>query len=278
MEQQPPTNLKERFWMQATRTDVLLSLGSFVVSTGLLTWVAQRWAEVTGGSWPASNFMGLGASCILALVVSFYLIAFRKFKPLPGIVPNLANEEPALDIWGKISDVNTTMVNLFKHSDASLAKVSSNLDSQTTAINERIESTARSLRYENSMLADKVFALKTIYEMRRLKRDIERLITLLERPLKQPTETRSWSGWNNRFRKFTRAITRFAALAEVYYPHEAPNLTRIDPGVYRNNERDFAPENFPNPETAHDFKTFRQLSNAYDGLGDGFMERIEAKT
>jgi hypothetical protein len=83
MEQQSAATFKDRFWTQATRTDVLVSLGTAVVSTGVLTWVAQRWTEVTGGSWPASIFMGLGASCVLALVVSFYLIAFRFFKPLP---------------------------------------------------------------------------------------------------------------------------------------------------------------------------------------------------
>jgi hypothetical protein len=63
-----PIPLKERFWTQATRTDVLISLGSFIVSTGLLSSVAQRWGEVTGGGWPASIFLGLGTSCLLALV------------------------------------------------------------------------------------------------------------------------------------------------------------------------------------------------------------------
>jgi hypothetical protein len=78
-----PASLKDRFWTQATRTDVLISLGSFIVSTGLLSWTAQRWAELTGGSWPASIFLGLGASCLLVLVASVYLVAFRHFKPLP---------------------------------------------------------------------------------------------------------------------------------------------------------------------------------------------------
>jgi hypothetical protein len=83
MEQKPAATLKDRFWTQATRTDVIVSLVTALLSTGILTSVAQRWAEVTGGSWPASIFIGLGATCVLAVVVSVYMIAFRLFKPIP---------------------------------------------------------------------------------------------------------------------------------------------------------------------------------------------------
>jgi hypothetical protein len=279
MEQQPAVTLKDRFWTQATRTDVVVSLATALLSTGILTSVAQRWAEVTGGSWPASIFMGLGATCVLALVVSFYLIAFRKFKPLPpGLSPNIAIGEPTLDIWERVSNVNTTMVNLFKHSDASLAKVESNLDSQIAAVNQRIESAAKSLRYENTMLQERILALKTIYEMRQLKRDIVRLITLLDRPLRQPIERRDWTDWGNRFLKFNKAIRRFAHLAAMSYPDEASNLTWIDPGIFRIDEGDFALAQFPDLQTAHDFKTFRHMSSAYESLGEGFMDRTESKT
>lgn len=81
--------------MQATRTDVLVSLGSFIVSTGLLTSIAQRWGEVTGGSWPASTFMGLAASCILVLVACVFMIAFRTFKPLPKAPSPVSAPAPA---------------------------------------------------------------------------------------------------------------------------------------------------------------------------------------
>jgi hypothetical protein len=34
-----PANLKDRFWLHATRTDVLVSLGTFILSTGILSWI-----------------------------------------------------------------------------------------------------------------------------------------------------------------------------------------------------------------------------------------------
>ena len=117
--------------------------------------------------------------------------------------------------------------------------------------------------------------------MRPLKREIERLIVLLERPLKKRAKEkdwRDWTEWDKKFKKFERAMHRFAGLAESYFPKETPNLTFAPPGIYRDNSGDFAPDNFPNHRAAHDFKTFRIYSNAYENLGRGMLERIETKT
>jgi hypothetical protein len=114
--------------------------------------------------------------------------------------------------------------------------------------------------------------------MRRLRRDIDRLTLLLERPLKQPKDVRDWSAWPKRFKRFEFAIHHFAAIAALYYPNEAPALTKPDPNIYRNSQGDFAMDNFPNLETAHDFKTFRKMSVIYESLSDSFMNGIEAKT
>jgi hypothetical protein len=53
-----------------------------LVGTGGFTWVAQQWTAVTGGSWPASFFIGLGAICIVVLVASAALTAWRYFHPI----------------------------------------------------------------------------------------------------------------------------------------------------------------------------------------------------
>src|SRR4051794_807248 len=98
MENTPPANLKDRFWMQATRTDVLVSLGSFIVSTGILASIAQQWTDVTGGKWPASIFLGIATISILMLIggvsALLFAMAFRRFRPLG---PQLPISLPALE-------------------------------------------------------------------------------------------------------------------------------------------------------------------------------------
>jgi hypothetical protein len=253
---------------------------------GILTvlggWVANGIKPISDLGWGAVVFVGLGAACILMLVASALLVAYRYFNPLSQVdksdAAKLPDQDSLAEMWQKITDVNKTMAHLFLDSDASLKKAATGLDGQIAAVNARIDAATNSLRQENSNLAGKVFALKTFHELRRLQRDIDRLVTLLERPLKQPKELRDWNAWSNRFKKYSRAIQSFSILATFYYPREAAALTYIDPSVYRISSNDFAPENFPNPETAHDFKTFRQLRAAYEGLAKGLMEGIEAKT
>lgn len=93
-----PATLKESLWTQATRADVLLSLGSALVSSGFLSYVAQRWTELTGGRWPASIFIGIGATCVLALVISICLVAYRYYKPLPAQKQRSAEAEGKKDV------------------------------------------------------------------------------------------------------------------------------------------------------------------------------------
>jgi hypothetical protein len=252
-----------------------------------MSWIANSISGLAQFGWGAVVFAGLAVACLAVLSLTGSLALYRYFSPLPPAVPPVgASAVPkgiqldALvdDVWEKFSDVNRTMVNLFKHSDETLAKVADDLRGQIKASNERIEATTKSHRYELSLLADRVFALKTTYELRRLHRDIERLSALLEKPLKQPKEERDWSAWPVRFRNFLRATTKFSHLAGVYYPDEASNLTRVDPSIYRISDGDFALENFPDLQMAHDFKTFRQRRVSYEGLGEGMLERIESKT
>jgi hypothetical protein len=258
----------------------------FVAGWLAMSWVANSISGLAQFGWGAVVFAGLAVACLAVLSLTGSLALYRYFSPLPPGVPLVAasdapkaiQPDSLMDVWQKFSDVNTTMVNLFKHSDETLAKVADDLRGQIKASNERIDATAKSHRYEVSLLADRVFALKTTYELRRLHRDIERLTALLERPLKQPKEERDWSAWPVRFRNFLRAMTKFSHLASVYYPDEAPNLTRVDPSIYRISEGDFALENFPDLQMAHDFKTFRQIRVSYEGLGEGMLERIESKT
>ena len=72
-----------QFWRVATRADVLVSLAGAIVSAGFFSWIAQQWTAVTGGSWPASIFIGVTFVAVLVLVGSGALIAWRYFKPIP---------------------------------------------------------------------------------------------------------------------------------------------------------------------------------------------------
>src|ERR1700733_2498740 len=97
-----PAKFKERFWGWTTRTDALVGLTGAVVSTGFFAWLAQRWTEVTGGSWPASIFMGLGVVCVLALVGSVLLFALGYFRaPLPGPAGLIAQAPEITDQVGR---------------------------------------------------------------------------------------------------------------------------------------------------------------------------------
>lgn len=306
MEKSPGTSLKDRFWTQAARTDVLYSLGTAVVGTGLLTWVAQRWTEVTGGSWPASIFVGLGATCVLVLVACAFMVSLRIFKPLEsksqtqdksgvsdstasmmfklnqqldnaigGFESQLEREIPAINV--KISDLTTTMVKLAADSDARQSKLEREIEGKITSVNASIVSSGNAVRTEVHMLAEKVFVLKAVHELRQWAREIERLTLLLERPLKQPKEQRDWAAWPPRFLKYKRAVQLYANLCSSFFPKESTVLITEDPSIYRINEGDFAASNFPNHQIAHDFKTFRKMSDSYRSLGPTLLDHIESK-
>ena len=188
----------------------------------------------------------------------------RSLNVLQELAKSLDEKDERLT--GKILDQATTSTNLAKESEAKLR-----------AANEKIDTVANSIRHEIGQLTERVYALKTISEMRASKREIERLILLLERPLKQPKGQGNWIDWNKRFQKFQRSIHAYYSYASPYF-RDSKNLTFVDPNLYRNNEGDFASENFPDHQTAHDFKTFRKLSDAYDNVGRDMLDHIESRT
>jgi hypothetical protein len=106
-----------------------------------------------------------------------------------------------------------TIAYLLKEANNDMAKAVTDFGSQITALNGRFDATTSSLRQENTKLHERIFALKALYEMRRLRRDIDRFIVLLERPLKQPKENREWGDWSKRFGKFGRAMYKFSTIA-----------------------------------------------------------------
>lgn len=264
---------------------------------GAMSWVASQVTPLAGLGWGTYVFVGLGAACILSLVLSAALVAWRYFNPLSATPAETESETQQIrndlgthsqmlfqhgkateDIHDKLKDMTTTFVNLAKASADDLSRTVDGINKKINATNERIEQNATSIRLEYDRLWEKVFAIRTAHEMRRLKSEIVRLILLLDRPLKQPKDERNWTNWGKRFHRFRSAMHQFESLASAYFPKEAPNLTFVNPSIYRIDDGDFAADQFPDHGTAHDFKTFRQMSSAFESLGSGMLERIEAKT
>jgi hypothetical protein len=253
-------------------------------------WAASAFTPIAQFGWGAVVLAGVGAACVMMFAASAVLAAWRYFNPLLSNAGTASAFDSEQDLLGarserlmqliasheiSLTEINTTMINLTKDTESRISALELKLTAVDQGITEQISLAADAIRKESNQLTERVLALKTIYEMRTVMRDLERLLVLLERPLKSLPEQRDWTGWQARFQKFTRAMNLFSRLAGTYFPREAQNLTQIDPGIYRIDDGDFAMTNFPDLQTAHDFKTFRQLSNSYEGFGRDLFERIE---
>jgi hypothetical protein len=293
MEQQPPTNLGDRLWMQATRTDVLVSLGSFVVSTGLLTWVAQRWGELTGGSWPASIFVGLAATCILVLVVSAYLVAFRIFKPLP----KAQNREESL---GTADDEfyqdqrSSELVELATYVDSLGRKVTTleksigeyggaarhldgqfgTLDGAIHEIKKRLDSFERRtddglLRFATSLRARDALAMITESD-EMVVGLASKLLAAKEAPYDQP------GGWFLNYNNWASEMSKIDHIACMWQKDFKPfmDVRRLD---YENAHID-VPENIKGEKNATKYQTLHLVSCRYEGERDGLLRYFTVKT
>jgi hypothetical protein len=76
---------------------------------------------------------------------------------ITGFENKLEREIPAANerLESRVSDLNTTTVNLQRESDGALAKAVGNLDAQVAAVHVRIDAATNSLRQESTNLAGK---------------------------------------------------------------------------------------------------------------------------
>lgn len=239
--------------------------------------------SISQHGWGAVLFVGLGAICVVVLVISAGAVAWRLFNPLPQSrgprdERSSVEAEEFAKIWAKLSDQSATMYKLLnEYSDMhskEVARTDEKIEEATAKIREFYEYARR----DNEALAQRVFALRAFNELSALKREIDRLASLLERPLKATIGERDWSNWDDRFARYQKAVHRFSDISRAYYPNEADGLTHLNPNLYRVAVGDFAPENFPSPQTAHDFKSYRQMQSAFENLAVSVIERIEAKS
>lgn len=250
---------------------------------GGMSWAASSISTLAQFGWGAVVLAGLAVACLAALLISASLALYRYFRPLP-LSESLGDHAPRFGVTEEIgglktsiADLTATAINLAKDSDQKFTNLEEKLKAEFAAITEQSQAVRDASRRDAERLDERLFALKTVYEMQQLKRDIDRLIVLLDRPLRQAKEDRDWSNWSNRYLKFKRSIDSFAGLAGTFYPKEASNLTWINPNIYRMDNGRFVPENFPDHETSHDFKSFDALSESYRTLGVGFIDRIMSK-
>ncbi len=276
-------------------TTFLTGVAAVLTAVGTALYSGASWLnsfEAAAAAWVIAIAVAVFAAAVLVGLVAWAyerVLAARIRKtvlesPNPGSNPPQAintsyevDMEPIL----KALQVAVSLEDRFRETKQTVDTLAQQLravDTKNAAINERIENTATSFTHRLDWLSEKVSAQKTVYEMHRLKRDLDRLAILLERPLKQAKDGRDWRGWSDRFRKFRRALEQFEALAARFYPKEAPNLTFVPPHVYRLAIDDFEPDNFPNHEMAYDFKTFRSMSVTFKELGSDLIKMIEGKT
>lgn len=238
----------------------------------IMSWAASGFEPVARYGWGAIVFAGVGAACVIMIAVSVLLIGWRYFHPLARQIENedlgqqASTGADTQELNDRISDLTTTMVNLAKDSDARISKLEEQIKSNKTSIENQIR-----------LVSDRGHAQRAVYELLEYKREIERLIMLLDRPVKQPEGLRNWADWNTRFRKFETTLYNYMLTIEAYYPNDVPNIRIIPPETYRSDTGDFARELFPDHQTAHDFKTFRYHSSIYESVGDAYLKMIKSK-
>lgn len=158
-------------------------------------------------------------------------------------------------------------------SDAVLSRI----DSRLERIDEQIKGTRTSLETQIGMVAEKLYAHQTLYELHRITPQIARLTKLLDGTPKKPEGERNWELWHLRFKVFVLRMHQFAAQTRHYYPKEADQILAVPPHIYRNATGDFDPSLFSDHQTAHDFKTFRYMSTQYEAVASDIVGAIRAK-
>jgi hypothetical protein len=75
--------------------------GFFVLVSGAMSWLASYIAPIAQYGWAAVVLAGIGIACVIALIVSAVLVAWRYFHPLS--IPSTDHEAQAVDAiaWRK---------------------------------------------------------------------------------------------------------------------------------------------------------------------------------
>lgn len=137
---------------------------TFIAGVGaFLSWVASHIAPLSPYGWGAFVFAGLAAACVLSLVLSLGLIAWRFFKPLsPTTVPiDASNSAP----WK--ADIDSTALVIEKYIDETSAALRQVLDDRFRLIStdvdnkiaDNIRANARSVVDGFRELASKIDAI-----------------------------------------------------------------------------------------------------------------------
>jgi hypothetical protein len=86
----------ERFtWFERHVAERVGYWAAFILAVGaIMGWIASYIPSFSGSGWATYIYIGFGAACLLSLVLSAALVAWRYFKPLPTpLTPTTARVE-----------------------------------------------------------------------------------------------------------------------------------------------------------------------------------------
>lgn len=229
-----------------------------------MSWLFSAVGPIAAYGWGAVVLLGIASACIVMLVASVSLVAWRYFNP----IAETEREET-------VHDQGSYGLDKFMAARGVMQGQISDLEGQLRTAQEQIRNVSDSARIQIDRLNERIVAQKAVYALRQHKREIERLMLLLDRTMKQPKNEQNWELWRERFRRFESQVFHFVYIVRLFYPNEADAIRDVPAGYYRGSYGEFAPDNFPDQETGHDFKTFRKICENYRDLAPGFLQRIE---
>jgi hypothetical protein len=125
---------------------------------GVMTWVASYFTPLAPYGWGAFVFVGLGAACILSLVISAALASWRFFNPLDK---DRSSDKPAAkgdlsQMTGRIDAVETQVTK----ARADQTDVNRSLDGMIGRLDDKIDKTAKELETRATALVQSFRELK----------------------------------------------------------------------------------------------------------------------
>jgi hypothetical protein len=125
----------------------------FTTVSAVMSWIASYVTPLAAYGWGAYVFAGFGAACVISLVLSATLVAWRKFDPLPirDISSPLILSHPGeAESDSKFEDLKITTINLVKSLDDKLSK----LEVSNKTFGEKIDKNAvAEMQRDRSLLA-----------------------------------------------------------------------------------------------------------------------------
>lgn len=289
---------------------VLIWVGAWTTMSGLFAWLVKASKPFTdqGWNWGESIIFGIGLACIVGLVISGGLVAWRRFKPLPASnveppsipadplggmleeweemqarVAGLSDAVPRLmarmDMWDPLiddvrGDVATVNTKATEAHDLSITLQSSG--ATVVARLDAYRDEVLALRNTADRINERIRAIADRETMAEVRVRITALEEMLFFPDGKGIETVNWAAWKRLENEWRSAIRAWSSVAGQYLKKDLWPIIKDVPTEDLMGEWSFSEKVLPNSDTIIIYKTFCVMRRRFQGLESEAKEAVHS--